>query len=85
MEMWTLPDMWSEELSEGSLYQHKWEKCSWQVEDISEKGMPVKNFTFMECSEIFHHTESGKDKILEADSNVVWQFAKAWKDPWFIS
>ena len=61
----------SEELSEGSLNNIN-EKSGHdrKDEDISEKGLPVKNFSFMEFAEIFHHIESGKDKMLEVDSNL---------------
>lgn len=49
----------------------------------SKKVMLVESFTFMEFSEIFHHIKSGKDKMLEADSNLessmtVCQGIKRW-------
>lgn len=63
--------MQSKELSEGNLIDIN-EKSDHGRKDeaISEKGIPVKNFTFVEFSEIFYHIESGNDKILEADSSL---------------
>lgn len=61
----------SEELSEDNLIDMNG-KHSHERKDgyIAEKRMQVRNCTFMEFSEIVHHIERGRDKMLEADSKL---------------
>lgn len=43
--------------------------CDKKEEDAPEEVMLEKNFALKELSEIFHNTESTKDKMSEAGAN----------------
>lgn len=58
-------------LSEGKLIDINEESdCDRKDEFVPEKVTPAKYLTFKEFSEIFHDTESTKDKMLEVDPNL---------------
>lgn len=63
--------MQSEEFSEGEIIDVNQESHCDKKEDVPEEVTTAKNFTIKEFSEIFHDTESAKDKVLEADPNLV--------------
>lgn len=59
------------ELSEYEYVNPKEESdCDKQDRDVLEEGDTSKIVTLKELSEIFHNTESAKDKMLEADPNI---------------